>query len=65
MRVVVLSSSNPKIFTAGLDCEHNNSDSDVLSDDVEGKVTDTGALGKTGNIDPARQSLVLREHILV
>ncbi|KAF8596925.1 ClpP/crotonase [Ceratobasidium sp. AG-I] len=46
VRAVVLSSSNPKIFTAGLD------------------LTDTEALVNTGDLDPARQSLVLREHIL-
>ncbi|CAE6421716.1 unnamed protein product [Rhizoctonia solani] len=46
VRAVVLSSTNPKIFTAGLD------------------LADTGSLANKDNLDPARQAVKLRDHIL-
>ncbi|CAE6444496.1 unnamed protein product [Rhizoctonia solani] len=46
IRAVVLSSTNPKIFTAGLD------------------LSDTGSLANQDNLDPARQAVKLRDHIL-
>ncbi|CUA67579.1 hypothetical protein RSOLAG22IIIB_07447 [Rhizoctonia solani] len=46
VRAVVLSSTNPKIFTAGLD------------------LADTGSLANQDNLDPARQAVKLRDHIL-
>ncbi|CAE6447956.1 unnamed protein product [Rhizoctonia solani] len=45
-RAVVLSSTNPKIFTAGLD------------------LADTGSLANKDNLDPARQAIKLRDHIV-
>ncbi|CUA73012.1 hypothetical protein RSOLAG22IIIB_10452 [Rhizoctonia solani] len=46
VRAVVLSSTNPRIFTAGLD------------------LADTGSLANKDNLDPARQAMKLRDHIL-
>ncbi|CAE6458952.1 unnamed protein product, partial [Rhizoctonia solani] len=46
VRAVVISSTNPKIFTAGLD------------------LSDTGSLANKDNLDPARQAMKLRDHIL-
>ncbi|CAE6512132.1 unnamed protein product [Rhizoctonia solani] len=46
IRAVVLSSTNPKIFTAGLD------------------LIEAGSMGNHDNLDPARQGIKLRDHIL-
>ncbi|KAF8675613.1 enoyl-CoA hydratase/isomerase family protein [Rhizoctonia solani] len=46
IRSVVLSSANPKVFTAGLD------------------LSDTGSLTNQSSLDPARQAVKFRDHIL-
>lgn len=62
VRVVVLGSALPKMFTAGLDSMFQTSH---LEHHSKALVTDVGSLDNKSGLDPARQALVLREHILV